>query len=69
MESEIYFEEEVMRVSTFVIFFGSEVPVSRISTFWYTLGEFSHRVRSFDLRPFHLKEKSVTTDCITFFKI
>ena len=29
---------------TFVIFLGSGVPVSNTSTFWYTLGEFTHFV-------------------------
>jgi len=28
----------------FVIFLGSVVPVSSTSTFWYTLGEFTHLV-------------------------
>ena len=37
--------------STLVIFRGSSVPVSKISTFWYTFGEFSHLDRSCPLRP------------------
>lgn len=35
--------------STLVIFLGSGVPVSSTSTFWYTLGEFSHLERSVPL--------------------
>lgn len=34
-----------LMTSTFVIFFGSGVPVSRTSTFWYTFGELTHFVR------------------------
>merc|ERR1712008_232137 len=38
-------KSSIIATSTFVIFFGSGVPVSRTSTFWYTLGEFIHFVR------------------------
>jgi len=40
-----YFRFSILMTSTFVIFFGSGVPVSRTSTFWYTFGEFIHFVR------------------------
>ena len=40
-----YFLSSITATSTFVIFLGSGVPVSRTSTFWYTLGLFIHFVR------------------------
>ena len=37
-------KSSITATSTFVIFLGSGVPVSRTSTFWYTLGLFIHFV-------------------------